>query len=392
MSAGADVWSQGHGPANSPAADSPNQPGAAHGASKKERQSPALRFARRRLRLIAGWLKTGDEHATIDRLFHSQHVQDLQLIAGLALFVAEAVCSVGLMLVTSNAIYLLLSGSPGQGGAILSTLAAFFKPLATYLAPMIGVLCAVLAWAYQVGSARLGVVDLFACEISSLCRVFFLVDAVRRYRLRFDIDPLADHAGNQLRRPVAQAFSSQENYFPVFETGTKDLQTLEARVVIRITEFYTYMKAVRDSARALADAGTHGGDVGVQAAGSGNEAILDLIYLIFLGLESARLSLDQLVEFEPEHAERVVVVLISELEAYGFLYAHVERADLHKRLFLRSSGYQVAVPELCSRITARANKQDRLWEPAVLLLPTLDERYKDVLKQLSGLKAAAATQ
>ena len=39
----------------------------------------------------------------------------------------------------------------------------------------------------------------------------------------------------------------------MFESNTRDLQTLEARVVINITEFYTYMKAFRDYLRTLAE-------------------------------------------------------------------------------------------------------------------------------------------
>ena len=50
-------------------------------------------------------------------------------------------------------------------------------------------------------------------------------------------------------------FTSEENYFPVFENNTRDLQSLEAHVVINITAFYTYMKAVRDSTRSLVDMG-----------------------------------------------------------------------------------------------------------------------------------------
>jgi hypothetical protein len=74
-----------------------------------------------------------------------------------------------------------------------------------------------------------------------------VVDTARRYAGKFDQAPTAaaDTAGP---RQPPHHFASQENYFPVFETNTRDLQTLEARVVINITEFYTYMKAFRDSA------------------------------------------------------------------------------------------------------------------------------------------------
>ena len=79
-------------------------------------------------------------------------------------------------------------------------------------------------------------------------RVATVVDTARRYAGKFDQPPTsaADTAGP---RQPPHHFASQENYFPVFESNTRDLQTLEARVVINITEFYTYMKAFRDYLR-----------------------------------------------------------------------------------------------------------------------------------------------
>ena len=48
-----------------------------------------------------------------------------------------------------------------------------------------------LAWTYQAGSARLGVVDLFACEIATLCRVSAVVEMVQRYVDLFQRGPQA---------------------------------------------------------------------------------------------------------------------------------------------------------------------------------------------------------
>jgi uncharacterized membrane protein len=53
-------------------------------------------------------------------------------------------------------------------------------------APAVVVFGAILAWAYQVGSARLGVVDLFACEIDTLCRMTTIVDMVGRQVALFE--------------------------------------------------------------------------------------------------------------------------------------------------------------------------------------------------------------
>ena len=105
-----------------------------------------------------------------------------------------------------------------------------------FFVPVLGVVGAVIAWAYQSGSAHLGVIDLFACEISTLCRVATVVDTARRYAGKFDQPPTtaAETAGP---RQPPHHFASQENYFPVFESNTRDLQTLEARVVFDITHY-----------------------------------------------------------------------------------------------------------------------------------------------------------
>ena len=109
-----------------------------------------------------------------------------------------------------------------------------------------GILSAVVAWVYRDGSERLGVVDLFACEISTLCKVATVVDTAHRNVVQFCAGPPPTITKELGTSQAAAHFTSQENYFPVFEANNKYLQKLEARVVINITAFYTYMKAVRD--------------------------------------------------------------------------------------------------------------------------------------------------
>src|SRR5271155_4572263 len=104
-------------------------------------------------------VQTGDPHATLDRLFDSRHVKDLRLIIRAAL-----------------AVVLLLSAGCV---AALWRKDATWTSIGAFITPVLTVFGAVLAWAYQVGSARLGVVDLFACEISPLCRVAAVVGSVR---------------------------------------------------------------------------------------------------------------------------------------------------------------------------------------------------------------------
>jgi hypothetical protein len=344
-----------------------------------DRLSPASRLAKRILSPIAAMLRTGDPHATVDRLFTSQHVRDLQLIIGFAGFATVVVSFTGLLFLLDSAItthhWFIAMGQ-----------------LFSVLAPVFAVFGGIVTWAYQVGSARLGVVDLFACEISTLCRVTTIVDSVSRYVEKFDQGPPAGVAGTQLA--AVQQFTSQENYFPVFESCTRDLQTLEARVVINITAFYTFMKTVRDSIRMQAQIGPQPADRKVPsreapADGSWRAATRNLIYMMFLGLESARRALGELVEFQPENAERIIVVLISELEAYRFLRGQFkDEKDMHyQRLLLRDADYRRVVPELCRTVEAARNletdgtesKELQLWEPAWRLLPELDRRYRDAV-------------
>jgi len=342
------------------------------------RSSPASRLAKRFLNPLAWLLRTGDPHATVDRLFTSQHVKDLQLIVGFACFAALLTFLTGFAVMLDSAI------------TTHHWLAATGK-LFTFFTPALAIFGGVLAWAYQVGSARLGMVDLFACEISTLCRVTTIVDTVRRQVDRFDQGPPGGPANrSDLIAPAAPQFTSQENYFPVFESCTRDLQTLEARIVIDITAFYTFMKAFRDSARMQAQIRPQPADSklrskGAPAAGAWHEASRDLVYMIFLGLESARQALGELVEFQPENAERAIVVLISELEAYRFLLGQFkdEKDVHHQRLLLRRGDYRHVVPELCCAVEAGKNgtapQEPRLWEPAWRLLPELDRRYQDAV-------------
>lgn len=336
------------------------------------------------LKPMALLLRTGHPHATVDRLFDSQHVRDLRLI------VAAAFCSVlGVFLVLIIGFRLTLRDA--DLNQHWYTLAGNF--LAVF-APVLAVFGGLLTWAYQVGSARLGVVDLFACEISTLCRVAVVVNLSRRCIDRFTQGPpsgAADASGSH--SPPARQFSSLENYFPVFDSNLRDLQTLEAKVVINITEFYTFMKALRDSLRALADIRPDLADLNsppdkAPAPGAWHEGARNVVYMVFLAMESARHAITDLVEFEPEQAGRTIVVLLSELEAFAFLRSQFKDKNnvFHRRIMLRAPEYAKLVPELRDCVNYRASEEAKtdpqkpgLWEPARLLLEELDERLRAAL-------------
>jgi hypothetical protein len=152
---------------------------------------------------------------------------------------------------------------------------------------------------------------------------------------------------------------------------------LEARVVINITAFYTYMKAVRDSTRTLAGIRPQPAELELPsktapASGSWREAARNVVYMLFLGLESARHAIADLVEFEPDRAERAIVILISELEAYRFLCIQFadEQDVRHQRLMLRDFEYRDLVPQLCCSVEAgRASEKAIRGRTAVALGP-----------------------
>jgi hypothetical protein len=219
----------------------------------------------------------------------------------------------------------------------------------------------VLAWTYQTGSKRLGVVDLFACEIVTLCRVGTIVDLVPKliaaHEKLFSSAP-ADTPGGHQQDISLGRFTSQENYFPVFEGNNKDLQILEADVVINVTAFYTYMKALRDQFRRLGDLG-----VGTELNQQKSAVLINAIYMAFLAYESARKSLVELIEYEPTQAEAMVTGLVSELSAYRFLTRWFDsETDIRgRRLALRAKEYRELVPKLCHELGSSTGAD---WENA----------------------------
>ena len=364
---------------------------------------PWLRIPHWLFEYIGRRVKTGHESATIDRFFTSRHVRDLRVIIVVALGAVLLVLVFGFALSFENELDKFLSppqqlaatttsqqnptmDASGTARGIDPHVRLAFATVAgflTFFAPVLGAFAAIVAWAYQAGSARLGIVDLFACEISTLCRVGTVLDTVQHFIDVLEHDPLHASADSTAAPAWANKFTSTENYFPVFENNTKDLQSLEADVVINIASFYTYMKAVRDSMRALPDNQSPPTDIATKLR---HDAMRDVIYLIYLGFESARKAIGDLVEFEPQEAERTAVILLSEFAAYGFLRCEFSQEDdvRCKRLKLREPEYQRLVPRLCSRIEhGWKGNRSADWEPAWLLLPELNKRY-------DGAIAAAA--
>ncbi len=328
-------------------------------------------------------LRQREDSATFERLKVSQHVADLRLIFSVTamIMVGASLLAIAFCLqreVMSNWKEVEASHSSWMwvrlGFAAIADSGAFIGAVGA-----IG--CGVLAWTYQTGSARLGVVDLFACEIATLCRVAAVVDMVPHYTELFRRGPAPAEPRLLDPEPSEETrFTSQESYFPVFESSVKDLQLLEAEVVDTVTAFYTYMKVMRDSLRRLAQ--TRQPPLNGGGHDEWHRAVCNVVYMQFLALESARKAIAQLVEFEPTRAENTFTVLLNELLAYAFLREQF-RGDLrHRLLEAREHYYRDKLPAECHEVMLQTGHR---WTRA-------QEVAAEVMARHAELFAAPATK
>jgi len=321
-------------------------------------------------------LLQGQESATFVRLGRSRHVADLRLIFWATIFIIllSSVVAVGFDL-WHTVMADWTKNREWPGGWLL--VRYFFDAVSSsgaFIGAIGAVGCGVLAWTYQSGSARLGIVDLFACEIATLCRVAIVVEMVQRFVDQFHGDAATQAAApEQDSMPVGGSFTSQESYFPVFDASVKDLQSLEANVVKHVTAFYTYMKVMRDTLRKLVD-------VPRPQPGGGDDdewhrVIGNVVYMQFLALESARHAIRNLVEYDPTKAEGIITILLSELVAYDFLRKYYKDPLRQGRLKAREPGYRQELDVMQRDVTARQGAQ---WDQAKGLLHELMPLYHRV--------------
>jgi hypothetical protein len=271
---------------------------------------------------------------------------------------------------------------PQQSPCNLLNNATLLQDVLAYLGPVIAVCGVILAWVYQQASARLGIVDLFASEIGTICRVITIMDYATQLTKSF-YDPPEIVAKHDAAGGGERKFTSEEEYFPIFTNNARDLQVLDARVVTHITAFYTYMKAMRDSLRNLAQIPHLPDDD--EKTGPWHVAKRNVIYMQFLGLESARKAVRDLVEYEPDNAERIVTILLSELTCYGLLIEQFDKIDRnemrYRRLELRREQYNSVLPPLSEKIyrgwrEAKETQSEKLadWLKATRLFSDLVQR------------------
>ena len=329
----------------------------------------------RALRAPDAELSKDEAASTIYRFFRSQHVRDLRTILAWAtlLLAGFAPVIVGLGILDS----ITAASDKPHHFEIAWRVLEGTKFLLTYVSPAIGIYGAVWAWAYLSASARLGIVDLFASEISTLCRVGTIFDIGKLYVELTKMDE---------PRKGANTFVSKEDYFPIFDSNSKELQVLESSIVTHITAFYTYMKAVRDTLRKLAQTEpSQGADSspktsGAHAVNPWRAAVSDVIFMLFLGYESARQAIDDLIEYQPTAAENKMVILITELKCYSYLLDYYKDDQLRKaRLDERRLQYKKDTFELCRMVFDKKDNAD--WNLAVLTLGELKRRYAETFRE-----------
>ena len=298
-------------------------------------------------RVVAPWsmilrqLREKGSASTFERLLISRHVADLRLI----FYVSVGLSFVSVLAALANAVY----------HSDITSVTAFVGAVTLAAGT-------VLSWSYQTGSRRLGVVDLFASEISAICRVFAIVDlgprvvaAYRQTKQEFAAAPHPAHVADLSK------FSAAEDYTPVFDNEVADLEVLDAVVVNRVTEFYTYRKVMLDYMRRVANEKPFG-----TADRPDDDAwhvyMLQAIYMLFLASESGRLAVHELIEFEPNRAESEINILLTELPTYAFLVTAFGSQDVRgQRLALRRPDYLQLVPALYRRTVI---EKDAHWARA----------------------------
>lgn len=336
-------------------------------------------------------LRHGEESSTFERLGRSCHVADLRLIFSVTVILVVVASVVALAFCFQHEVMFHWKDirKPHNGWLWARIAFSAIGDSGAFIGAVGAVGCGLLAWTYQTGSARLGVVDLFACEIATLCRVAAVTDMVPRYIRLFR----SGYEGTVLQRVGGEMldcerFTSQEHYFPVFEASICDLQQLESDVVTNVTAFYTYIKVMRDGLRKLTE--MRRSSTGAEEVNDEwHRAVCNVIYMQFLGLESARKAIRDLVEFEPKQAEDICTILLSELVAYGFLREQFSGDLRQRRLTSRALGYGEAIPAFYRMVKAGTGAK---WEKAQDLAEEVMELYAQIfLNGGPSPKRSAAT-
>jgi hypothetical protein len=239
--------------------------------------------------------------AHLVRFCCSRHTRDLFAIALGTLAAAFFAPGVALYIVA----HWWKASSPAFPGVlqlILNGAPADMVPVELQVA-LFTVAAGVIGWAYQSANTRFGVVDIFAAEIATLCRVAVVSDFMPKYVALFQ---------KEREFPKGEA---RRDYLAVFNNNAKDLEVLDGDVARFVTQFYVHMKALMDTVSRGADPQEN------------PQAALNVIYTAFLAFESARQALAVLTDNERERQEYVLTALLSEVPAYLLLLTEANNLD-----------------------------------------------------------------
>jgi len=326
-------------------------------------QNP-LRYTVQKLRKTA--LEEGPVSNTL-QLCTSRHLGDYQwLVVGVVLLLVF-----GSALFAWNHLDLFPQNHPGLGPP--KSPDSGNSTAATIAVALITAAVTMFNWVYQAANRRLGVVDLFASEISAICKVCIVTDFAKK-----SIDMRQAAAATETQTP--SSFDTKESYTPIYDRGSADLQALDSTVVSAVTQFYTYRRTMVDCLHSA-------------LAQTRRDAALpqydQMIYMQFLMYECARTSVRELIEFEPDQAENLVTVLCSELPLFAFLINR-HRDDpttvfLYRRLCLRVADYRREVEDLLEQIDTQAVSTSpavrKGWSKAATTSAELRIRFEDFKKQ-----------
>jgi hypothetical protein len=296
----------------------------------------------------------------IKRFRTSPHCRDLLCIAAIAFFFAVCL-AVPVADSTYHWFSTALEASSDKGASEL------------YLA-LLGIALGVIGWAYQSANTRFGVVDIFAAEIATLCRVAAVAEFIPNY--------IRGYNGGDAFPPV----KFDQDYLIVFNENAKDLEVLDGDVVRYVTQYYIYMKA-------LLDVLARGSDI-VDARGGREQAALSTIYNAFLAFESARQAISVLMDNSAERQEFILAAMLSEVPAYLFLYVERGKMDTYrrKRIEARLKKYQDLIENIrneeglaASPAREFAEQIVALWDEAVTQPSTIT-----LPAQLGAAKSEAA--
>jgi hypothetical protein len=339
-----------------------------------------------------------DSAETFDRLIWSKHVEDLRWIVNVTalatIFVICLIIGMAITLGTHSSTPATQASMPAAQTPTAATRTPTAEKLYDALVPfhVSAVLAAfggIIAWCYQTGSGRLGIVDLFACEITTLCRICTINGLASTCVGAFELDT-GKMEGN------FGPFESSETYTPVFNANAKELQVLSVKVVTNITSFYTYWKATRDAFRKLSstsmptDVTTPSAELELWRA-----AMRNVIYMQFLTFESARKVVRGLIEYEPSKTENTIVILLSELPLYEVLlkdFAKNKEDVRYQRLAARLTSYPSIVAGVYYQTKEKYSKYEciiskQLAHPIPADLGELHKDWNKAHRMLSELKS-----